>query len=428
MNTKQELLDELYRTDRRTRELVTSLDEEQLDVPYRGGINPPVWELGHAAFFTEYFFLRVVGPGEPRMPGYDEIWDSFQIPHRVRWQDGAVPDRRAAWDYYASIHDETRALIEKRDLTPQEHYLARYAVHHQNMHIESLIWCRQTLGYPPPPSAAGDGDVPGGGAAADADIAVPGGRYTFGMPADTGRFHAEDFAFDNEKPAFSRELEPFAIARAPVTNREFLAFVEDGGYRGANAWSYSGRCWLEQAGVEHPEYWRRDEDGAWQCRWFDRWIDLPLDAPVRHVSFWEAEAFARWAGRRLPTEFEWEAAARGSGGRRYPWGDAMEPARVDMDGTLLGRAPATALANGATPEGCVQMLGTVWEWTTSPFLPYDGFRCDMYPFMSTLQFGHGKVAKGGSCATSTSLIRNSYRQAYDPGRRDVFTGFRTCAR
>ncbi|MHC4959587.1 MAG: selenoneine synthase SenA [Planctomycetota bacterium] len=412
------ILAELDNTDRRTLELIEDLTDKQLAVPYEPGINPPLWELGHAAFFYEYFLLREHGDAEPRMPGYDEIWDSFVIPHRTRWRKGVVPDKASTLDYYRRVIDETRALLA-RDPGAQERYLATYSIFHQNMHIESLVWCRQTLGYPLPPSAAEDppADAPVAG-----DATIPEGRYPIGCPPGS-----DDFAFDNEKPGFSVVLAPFRIAKSLVTNGEFLAFVEDGGYGQPGLWSGGGRYWLEHEAPKHPLYWRRTED-SWQLQRFDRWIDIPPDAPMLHVSFWEAEAYANWAGRRLPTEFEWEAAARGTAGRRFPWGDEMEAARVDMDATLLGRAGAGALQDGATPDGCLQMIGTAWEWTSSQFLPFDGFAVDVYPFMSTLQFGDHKVTRGGSCATSSCLVRASYRQAYFPSRRDAFTGFRTCAR
>jgi len=420
MNTRAELLRELDNTDRRMRELISDLDDAQLAVPYERGINPPIWELGHAAFFTEYFLLRVVGDDAPRMPGYDEIWDAFQIPHRVRWQEGVVPDRRATLDYYTSIMHEVRARLEAREPGPEEHYLCRYSICHQNMHVESMIWCRQTLEYAPPPGATMlEREA---AAAPDGDAQIPGGSYPIGLSKNRG------FGFDNERPGFRADVEPFAISKRLVTNGEFLAFVEDKGYETPSLWSFPGRCWLEEEKAAHPLYWRRDKGGAWQQRRFDRWTDLAPDAPVLHVSYWEAEAYASWAGRRLPTEREWEAAARGPSGRLFAWGDAMDAARVDMDGTKLATGAVDSLREGATPEGCLQMLGTAWEWTSSQFLPYDGFKVDMYPFMSTLQFGDHKVTKGGSCATSSCLIRNTYRQAYLPGRRDAFTGFRTCAR
>ena len=426
MNTTADLLRELDNTDRRTRALIEDLDDAQLAVPYEPGINPPIWELGHAAFFSEYFLLRELGNPDPRMPGHDEIWDSFQIQHRNRWQAGIVPDKQTTLDYYGRVMDEVRERLRAREPEPREHYLCRYAVCHQNLHIESMIWCRQTLGYSRPsfalePPAAG-------GEVASEDVSVPGGRYPIGMPAGSADFATTDFSFDNERPGFDAEVAPFEISKTLVSNGEFLAFVEDGGYESVAAWSYQGRDWLRDENAKHPLYWRRDQGGEWQVRCFDEWIELPLSAPALHLSYWEAEAFCNWAGRRLPTEIEWEAAARGQEGRRYPWGDTMDADRVDMDGGRLGRGAVDGLANGASPAGCLQMLGTAWEWTSDQFLPYDGFAVDMYPFMSTLQFGDHKTTRGGSCATSSCVIRNTYRQAYLPGRRDAFTGFRTCVR
>ncbi|NNC87630.1 MAG: ergothioneine biosynthesis protein EgtB [Akkermansiaceae bacterium] len=425
MNTKESLVSELERTDRRMRALIDDLSEEQLAVPYDQGINPPVWELGHTAFFYEYFLLRAKDGAAARMPGYDDIWDSFEIQHKERWREDVVPGKEAAVDYYRGIIDDVHRRLESRELTPEEHYLYKYVICHQHMHLESLIWARQTLGYPAPPGAAGGADGGGAGEAAG-DVAIPGGTYFMGMPAGTEDFATTGFAFDNEKPGFEAEVPPFAISTTLVSNREFREFVDAGGYRDPALWSYGGQRWLEH-GHRHPVYWRQGRDGGWEARRFDRWRELRPDAPVMHVSYWEAEAFAKWAGRRLPNEREWEAAARGSRARMFPWGDAMDAGRADLDGTAAERASVAAWKAGATPEGCLQMIGTAWEWTSSQFLPYDGFCVDVYPYMSTIQFGNHKVAKGGSFATSACLIRNSYRQAYYPDRSDVFTGFRTCA-
>ena len=415
-----ELLRDLDETDRRMRELLSDLDEQQLNVPCEAGINPPIWEMGHAAFFYELFLLRELGDSTARMPGYDEIWDSFQIAHRQRWQAGVVPDVQTTRDYYSRVLDEVRARLVAADPSPRERYLCRYGIGHQNMHLESMIWCRQTVGYAAPRSATADAPPPG--EPVSGDVKIAGGRYPVGMPTDG------PFSFDNERPGFAAELAPFSIAKTLVTNREFLAFVEAGGYADDSLWSFRGRAWLMEDSPRSPLYWRRDDSDGWQARRFDRWEPLALDAPVLHVNCWEAEAFCAWTGRRLPTEHEWEAAARGPEGRMYPWGDTMDAARVDMDAHHLGSGAVTCLPDGASAGGCLQMIGTAWEWTSNQFLPYDGFAVDMYPFMSTLQFGDHRTTKGGSCATSSCLIRNSYRQAYLPQRRDAFTGFRTCAR
>ena len=423
MNTKQDLLLELDITDQRTRALLDDLEDQQLSVPCQSGINPPIWEIGHAAFFYEVFVLRDLDGVSARMPGFDEIWDSFEIPHRERWQDGVVPDKGTTMAYYGRILEEVRERITSQELTPEALYLYKYAIFHQHMHLESLLWCRKTLGYPKPSSAEVPPRLGAGKSLGDAEI--PAGEYPIGIETNAGN-EATHFAFDNEKPGFDKTLDAFKISKTLVSNRDYLRFVEDHGYEDERHWSCGGKRWLAQSPTLHPCYWRKVDDD-WQCRHFDAWQALPRETAVVHVSFWEAEAYCQWAGRRLPSEFEWEAAARGEDGRLYPWGELMDPGCVDMNAKALGVVPVDALEAGASPYGCVQMLGTVWEWTSSQFLPYDGFKLDMYPYMSTLQFGDHKVARGGSCATSSCLIRNTYRQAYHPARQDVFAGFRTCA-
>jgi len=407
------------------RELVEGLSDAQLAVPYEGGINPPLWELGHAAFFYEYFLLRERDGIAPRMPGYDEIWDSFETAHRDRWKEGVVPDRETAVEYYGGIMGETRKRIAKRKLIPEELYLYKYCIFHQHMHLESLLWARQTLGYPAPDCMKDWEDD--GRRGKRGEVRVKGGRYPMGRAAGTKDYAAEGFAFDNEKPGFSAKVEAFTISKTLVSNGEFAAFVEDGGYEREELWSHGGRRWREEQGQLWPRYWRKERRG-WERQVFGRWVALEEEGPVVHVSYWEAEAYCEWAGRRLPTETEWEAAAGGKKGRLFPWGEEMEAGRVVMDGEHFGEVPVDALPDGATPEGCLQMIGTAWEWTSSQYLPYAGFTVDMYPYMSTLQFGYHKVTKGGSCATASPLVRSTYRQAYLPDRTDAFVGFRTVAK
>jgi len=427
MDTRNEVIEEMELADRRCRELLGDLSDEQLRVPYERGINPPIWELGHVAFFYEYFLLRELGGKEARMPGYDEVWDSFEIMHRHRWTPGVVPNKAQMLDYYSRVLDECRERLEKLEEGSYEHYLFRYVIHHQQMHIESLIWARQTLAYPAPVFVDDLSGVPGSGGVGG-DARIDGGEFVVGMPEGEPGGKGVPFSFDNERPGFRVELESFSISKTLVSNAEFLEFVEDGGYANESLWSFGGKCWLSEGEREMPAYWRRNGEGAFEVRKFDQWVGLPSDAPVIHVSVWEAEAFCEWAGRRLPTEPEWEAAARGKEGVDVPWGGRMDYSRVDMNGGHFGMSPSTAYEEGASPSGCLQMLGTAWEWTSNQFLPFDGFKIDMYHYMSVLQFGDHRVTKGGSCSTSSSLIRNSYRQAYFPGRTDVFTGFRTCAR
>lgn len=441
---KATLLAELEQARQRTRALITSLPDDRLDVPYHPGVNPPLWEMGHASFFYEVFVLNWLDGTPSYNPAMDDLWDSFHVDHRDRWCQALFPGRADTLAYFDTIYDRIAERIRHKPLTDEDLYLYRYAIFHQNMHIESLIWCRQTAGYPAPPDYHPERAAPGDQVAGD--VTIPEGRWVIGMPGESASYATDDFAFDNEKPRFEVELASFAISRVPVSNRDFLMFVEDGGYRRPELWSFGGRKWLQTEidvalihGSEeplmrlprHPLYWRW-HDEQWQERLFDCWQPLNLDAPVTHVTYWEAEAWCRWAGRRLPTEYEWEVAALGNRPgepfRRFPWGnDPVSPERADMSGRTMAQNPVWDYPEGESPFGCRQMIGTVWEWTSSQFFPYDGFRIDMYPFMSTLQFGDHKVTRGGSCATSASLIRGTYRQAYLPMRSDVFTGFRSCA-
>lgn len=441
---RSRLLAELATTRRRTLALIESLPEDRLSVPYHPGVNPPLWEMGHAAFFYEVFVFGLLDGTPSTDPSMDDLWDSFHVAHRDRWRRDLFPGRADTLHYFSTVYDRVAERIRTQPLTDQALYLYRYAIFHQNMHIESLIWCRQTVAYPAPPDWVGDRPAPGD--PVDGDVTVPAGRWRIGMPGASAAYATDDFAFDNEKPGFDVSLDAFRISRTPVTNRQFQAFVDDGGYRRPELWSFGGRGWLaaEQdvrlvhgasepllRAPAHPLYWRWHE-GQWQERRFDRWQPLNPDAPVCHVTYWEAEAWCRWAGRRLPTEREWEVAALGNAPgdvfRRYPWGnDRPEPRHADLDGRTLAANPAWDYPDGDSPFGCRQMIGGVWEWTSGQFLPYDGFAVDMYPFMSTLQFGDHKVTRGGSGATSSNLIRGTYRQAYLPERNDAFTGFRTCA-
>lgn len=426
MNQSEVLLADLHYADQRIRELLDDLSDEQLAVPYERGINPPIWELGHVAFFYEYFLLRPLANIGPMMPGYDEVWDSFELHHKERWRPGVVPGLEDTEAYYTKILDELRQQIKVRELDSQWLYLLEYGIAHHHMHVESVIMTRQTLGLPKP-TFTSEGELHTKQQPEITDAVVTAGEYQIGVPLldpDQPR-SSEVFCFDNEKPGFTAKLDEFDISKTLVSYGEFLAFIEDEAYDRDELWCFGGKHWLQQ-GHRHPKYWGK-RDGHWWIRRFDQWVELPLDQPLLHVSFWEAEAYCRWAGRRLPTEQEWEAAARGKGASLYPWGDRMNQQSVSMDARHMGAVDCTALSNGASTVGCLQMLGSAWEWTTSQFLPYDGFCKDMYPYMSTLQFGDHKVAKGGSCATSSKIIRNSYRQAYLPSRRDVFVGFRTCA-
>ncbi|HKE15090.1 MAG TPA: SUMF1/EgtB/PvdO family nonheme iron enzyme, partial [Kofleriaceae bacterium] len=301
------------------------------------------------------------------------------------------------------------------------------------MHGEAFAYTRQTLGWPAATlSSAAAPTAHAAAAALSGDATVAAGVYRIGAERD-----GDAFVFDNEKWAHERDVAPFSIARAPVTEAEMAAFTDDGGYRRAELWSADGWRWREAAGASSPVYWRRG-DAGWEVREFATWRPLAPHRPVVHVAWFEADAFCRWAGRRLPSELEWEVAAAGepdAGGglapgrrRRFPWGDGPpSPERACLDLRTSGPLEVGALPAGDSAFGCRQMIGNVWEWTATDFAPYPGFAIDPYKEYSEPWFGDHKVLRGGCYVTRARLLRTTWRNFYRPDRRDVLAGFRTCA-
>ncbi len=415
----------------RTLELVRGLDATQLMGPRLDIVNPLLWEIGHVGWFHEYFALRRLDGGAPRLPDADALYNSSTVPHDLRWEL-KLPSLQGTLDYMARVQDAMMQRLDRDDATEEEAELYLLTIYHEDMHDEAFTYTRQTLGYPAPVFATARDVAPGVTEAGPlpGDVAVPGGVLQLGSLPDG------PFVFDNEKWAHPVEVAPFRIARAPVTNAEFLTFVAEDGYRRREFWSDEGWCWREAARAEHPLYWARKYD-SWTERYFDRMEPLRPHRPIIHANWYEAEAWCRWAGRRLPTEAEWEAAASTepipSGGlaprkRRYPWGDDMPGShQANLDGRTLGVVDVAALAAGDSAWGCRQMIGNVWEWTATTFEPYPGFSPDAYEDYSAPWFGTRRVLRGGAWATRGRMITNTYRNFFTPERRDVMAGFRTCA-
>ncbi len=407
----------------RTVRLVDDLDDARLRVPLLPIVNPLLWEIGHVAWFQEQFVLRHGAGLTPLRSDGDALYDSSAVAHDTRW-DLRLPDRRETYGYMRAVLERAVSRLEAGTALPVEELdLHLLALFHEDMHGEAFLYMRQTLGYPAPrlglhdgePAAEAAGDLPG-------DVDVPGGRFLLGATPQDG------FVFDNEQWAHAVELAPFSIARAPVTQREFVRFVDQGGYRDRSLWSDEGWAWREAARAEHPVYYRRDGGGGWLRRHFDRWVPLEPHRPVIHVNFHEAEAWCSWAGRRLPTEAEWEAAAAGTPKRRFPWGAELPGARqANLDASLMDTVDVAAHPAGDSPFGCRQMIGNVWEWTASVFEPYPGFEPGLYREYSEPWFGTRRVLRGGAWATRGRMLRNTWRNYFTPERRDVFAGFRTCA-
>jgi iron(II)-dependent oxidoreductase len=414
----------------RTLELVHGLDTTQLMGPCLDIVNPLLWEIGHVGWFHEYFALRRLDGGSPRLPNADALYNSSTVPHDVRWEL-PLPSLQETLDYMAHVQDALVRRLDRGVTSEDETSLYLMTIYHEDMHDEALTYSRQTLGYAAPMFAATrDVVVEAEAGPLRGDVALPAGILQLGSPREAA------FAFDNEKWAHPVDVTPFRIARAPVTNAEFRAFVTEGGYRRREFWSDEGWRWRESTGAEHPLYWVPQPDG-WGLRWFDRTEPLRPHRPIIHVSWHEAEAWCRWAGRRLPTEAEWEAAAAteptpagrmSEHKRRYPWGDeAPSVHQANLDGCTIGVVDVAALPAGDSAWGCRQMVGNVWEWTSTTFEPFPGFSPDAYEDYSAPWFSTRKVLRGGGWATRGRMITNTYRNFFTPDRRDVMAGFRTCA-
>jgi iron(II)-dependent oxidoreductase len=424
---------------RRTLDLVEPLDDEQLARQVTPILSPILWDLGHVAAFEE---LWLVHGGTP--PGGDGdsgrrgeglgIYDAIANPRGVR---GAMrlPSRDAALMRLRTVRE--RALAALADLDDgggaaagddplrADGFLVNLVAQHEAQHQETILQAvalMPDLRYEPvhrerasPAVHAPDTEA----------VIVPAGAFPMGTDRTA-------WALDNEQPRHWVETGRFAMDVAPVSNGAYLAFVDDGGYRRPELWSEEGRRWLAAEGVTHPGAWIPDPDG-WRERRFGRTGPLELNRPVIHVSWHEADAYARWAGKRLPTETEWEKAASwdvaAHAKRLHPWGD--EPAtalHANLDARTFGPAEIGAHPRGRSFYGCHQMLGDVWEWTSSFFAPYPGFRAFPYREYSEPFFGTDhRVLRGGSWATSSLVARNTFRNWDLPVRRQIFAGFRCAA-
>jgi gamma-glutamyl hercynylcysteine S-oxide synthase len=407
----------------RTLALADELAAEQWLGPRLDIVNPPLWEIGHLGWFEEFWCLRQGrrSAGSLRADA-DALYDSTHVPHRARW-DLPLPDVAGTLRYLAEVRAALAAQLTG-PTAPALAYFAQLSASHEEMHCEALTYSRQTLGYSSPRRSAPALPVEEYCAG---DVEIAGGRFHLGAVADG------TFVFDNEKWAHLVNVRPFRMARTPVTNAQFAEFVDAGGYQNRQWWGREGWAWRERAAAGAPLYWRRSGSG-WLQRCFDREEMLAADEPVVHVNWHEAAAWCRWAGRRLPTEAEWELAAATVPGepgvkRRYPWGNAEpDAATANLYGGAGRCVPVGAFAAGDSAWGVRQMIGNVWEWTADWFQTYPGFVRDPYAEYSEPWFGNHKVLRGGCHATRNSLIRNTWRNFYTPDRRDVYSGFRTCAR
>jgi iron(II)-dependent oxidoreductase len=423
---KERLAADLARARERTAGLTDALDDQELVAQHSPLMSPLVWDLAHIGNQEELWLLRDVGGRDPLLAEkVDQLYDAFRNARADRPSLPLLeptPSRR----YVADVRGRVLDVLERTRLTGRPLLERGFAfamiVQHEQQHDETMLATHglragaAVLTAPEPPDTSTP--VPG-------QVLVPAGSFEMGTST-------EPWALDNERPVHRVHVPAFHLDTTPVTNAAYLRFVQDGGYDDARWWDPVGWQHRQAAGLVAPQFWLRDGND-WYRRVFGRVEPLVGAEPVVHVCYWEADAYARWAGLRLPTEAEWEKAARfdpATGrSRRYPWGDQdPTPEHANLGQRHLRPAPAGSYPAGASPHGVRQLIGDVWEWTSSGFGPYPGFRAWPYREYSEVFFGGDyKMLRGGSFGTDTSAVRATFRNWDLPIRRQIFSGFR-CAR
>ncbi|HEX8355664.1 MAG TPA: SUMF1/EgtB/PvdO family nonheme iron enzyme [Pyrinomonadaceae bacterium] len=409
-------------------------DEAELHLSPGFGYRPLIWHLAHIGVFEAYWLLQKAQGLPAPDAAYERVFDPIRTP---REESKDLPTRREMEDYLRRVRASAlehlgRSDFREADPLKSDGYLFRLVLEHEQQHQETLAYLFHLLDPSKKSRPAGlpagvgvpeeylwpeHGPPPHGGAAE-----VPAGTFLSGATPGA-------FAYDNELPAREVFVPAFKIDRLPTSNEQYRHFVDEGGYGRREFWSEEGWGWRVREGWAHPLYWRREGSGWRERRMFGEGPLAPR-LPVTGVSWYEAEAYARFRGARLPAEAEWEKAAswdeRAGAKRRFAWGDAAPSQRVCNFGLRFwGTTPVGSLPAGASPYGCYDMTGNVWEWTSTPFEGYPGFEPFPYPEYSETWFdGDHRVLKGGSWATGPSVLRASFRNFFRRHFRIAFAGIR----
>ncbi|OBK80171.1 ergothioneine biosynthesis protein EgtB [Mycobacterium sp. 1274761.0] len=425
MSSRETLAHGLTKARDRTLRLV-ELDDAELLQQYDPLMSPLAWDLAHIGWQEELWLLRRNDPRRPGMldPDVERLYDAFQNPRATRVNLPLLPPTDAR-TYCATVRGKALdALDALSDGDAAGAFTFGLAISHENQHDETMLQALN-LRTGPPVLDRGTPLPPGRSEVVGTSVLVPGGPFVLGVDAVT-----EPHSLDNERDAHVVEVADFRIGRVPVTNGEWRQFVDDGGYQEPRWWSPRGWSHRQEADLSAPQFWNTD---GTRTR-FGHVEEIPSDEPVQHITYFEAEAYAAWAGARLPTEIEWEKACawdpQAGARRRFPWG-ATEPtpALANLGGDALRPAPVGAYPAGASAYGAEQMLGDVWEWTSSPLKPWPGFKPMLYeqysqPFFEGSGAGDYKVLRGGSWAVAADILRPSFRNWDHPIRRQIFSGLR----
>lgn len=425
---RNEIAARLERVRERTLGLIAGLDWEILRRQHVSILSPMVWDLGHIANFEELWLCQRIGGSAALHAEFAEMFDAVMNPRPTR-KDLRLPVARQLIEYMADVRSTTLEVLERIECDSETDLLQGGLVYelvaeHEEQHQETLLQALQIL-EDPPYAPAQRRRLPSGRVLEPQMVEVAAGKCLLGAPRS-------GFAYDNERRVHEVEVDDFLIDTVPVDCGCYLQFIEDGGYERSELWSAEGWKWCRSEEAEAPGNWRRTDNG-WRVRWMNRFEPLAPELPVTHVCFWEAEAYSHWVGKRLPTEAEWEKAALwdpvAGESRPYPWGhQPPEADTANLDQLGFGPAPVGAYPESRSAYGAEQMIGDVWEWTSSGFHPYPGFEAFPYKEYSEIFFGdEHRVLRGGSWATRPAVARGTFRNWDYPVRRQIFSGIR-CAR
>lgn len=433
----------LAKTRNKTLALLEALTQEQMHGQPEQTMGVLAWDVGHIGLFEHRWLVDELG-AEPVDEDLAELFDPFEHPRSTR-SELELPDEERLRSFLANVRDRSLDVLSKVDLAgdatlTRDGFVHDMTVRHEDQHRETMLATLQLFGgQDTEPSGSTDEEetatqpfsppsrepTPSPVTEVRGMVEVPAARVQMGTQQQVG-------TYDNEWSPHEVELDAFAIDRAPVTNGAFIEFIEDGGYEDASHWSEDGWMIRQALDLEHPKFWTKI-DGRWHRRSYDRTEPVPEREPVVHVSFYEAQAYAAWADKRLPTEAEWETAACWDPDEetrnRFPWGDQpWDPSKANLGQRSFAPAEIGAYPEGASPVGCHQMVGDIWEWTVSTFAGYPGFEAFPYPEYSAEHFEAGfHVLRGGSWATMPSCAHVTFRNWHQGDHQQIFAGFR-CAR
>jgi iron(II)-dependent oxidoreductase len=424
--SKDVVVTELQEARERTRFLLEGVSEKDLAVQHDPIMSPLIWDYGHIGNYEELWLLQ---KAHGKVLSKRELYDMYDASLHPREERPSLNllDWASANRYLDAVRKAVLEVLEDANFDAddpllKDGFVYNLIIQHEHQHNETMLQTLQLKkgeGYKPEARV----ELPAGGTIKEEMVTVPGGEFIMGTD-DRVR------ALDNERTAHVMYLPDFLIDTTPVTNAAFAEFVEDGGYERPELWKSAGWEYIKEESIGAPKHWYQPEPHSW---WTERFgFDEPLNpaAPVVHVSWYEADAYARWAGKRLPTEAEWEKAASWdplTGTKRlYPWGnDEPTAAHANLDQLSFSPAEVGAYPAGASAYGALGMIGDVWEWTSSDLHAYPGFEAFPYREYSEVFFGPDyKVLRGGSWATRPGAMRNTFRNWDYPIRRQLFVGFR----